>query len=143
MTALPWPATAGRGPSFLNIFTPFNRPAIPQKTQPLTRLPARNRPTDSGEDPVLLGVLKSIAGAWQGTLKVGDVRLSLVINLTEKAPGAWIGTLDAPDSGRKGIPIDDIVIGRLKGYQSWALQKIPAGRFRGFEVKVVSFGPIS
>ncbi|HVA46903.1 MAG TPA: alpha/beta fold hydrolase [Pirellulales bacterium] len=53
---------------------------------------------------------KSIAGAWEGTLKVGDVKISLVINLTEAAAGGWSGTLDAPDSGRKGVPIDDITI---------------------------------
>src|ERR1700682_6548185 len=55
---------------------------------------------------------KSIAGAWQGTLKIGDVSIRLVINLTEKDAGTWTGTLDAPDSGRKGIPIDEV---RIKG----------------------------
>jgi len=53
---------------------------------------------------------KTIAGAWHGTLKVGDVSIRLIINLTEKTPGTWIGTLDAPDSGRKGIPIDKVSI---------------------------------
>src|SRR5579883_2826453 len=53
---------------------------------------------------------KSIAGAWQGALKVGDVSIRLVVNLAEKAPGAWTGTFDAPDSGRKGVPIDEVTI---------------------------------
>ncbi len=53
---------------------------------------------------------KSIAGAWQGTLKVGDVSIRLVLNLTEKTPGKWTGGLDAPDSGRKGVPIDEVTI---------------------------------
>lgn len=53
---------------------------------------------------------KSIAGAWQGTLKIGDVSIRLIINLTEKTAGTWAGTLDAPDSGRKGIPIDAVII---------------------------------
>ncbi len=67
---------------------------------------------------------ESMAGAWQGMLKVGDVSIRLVINLTEKTPETWTGTLDAPDSGRKGIPIDEVAI--KHGYLDLKLKSVPA-----------------
>jgi pimeloyl-ACP methyl ester carboxylesterase len=60
------------------------------------------------EPPPARPTPKAIAGTWQGALKVGTVDVRLVIHLTEKPGGLYSGTLDAPDAGRKGVPVDTI-----------------------------------
>lgn len=44
-------------------------------------------------------------GDWAGALVVGAARLSLVLHLT-RSGDAWTGTMDSPDQGARGIPID-------------------------------------
>jgi dienelactone hydrolase len=53
---------------------------------------------------------KTLAGFWQGALKVGAVELRLGLNVTAKPDGGFTATLDSPDQGAKGIPIDDVTV---------------------------------
>ena len=57
------------------------------------------KPTDKGP-----------AGAWQGAVKVGAVELRVVLNVTAKPDGGLAATLDSPDQGVKGIPVDEIAV---------------------------------
>lgn len=47
---------------------------------------------------------QNITGAWGGVLKVQDMQLRLVFNVT-KSGNAYTSTLDSPDQGAKGIPV--------------------------------------
>jgi fermentation-respiration switch protein FrsA (DUF1100 family) len=51
---------------------------------------------------------KGLAGSWQGSIKVGGFELRIVLNVTAKEDGALLATLDSPDQGAKGIPVDDV-----------------------------------
>jgi len=51
---------------------------------------------------------KGLAGFWQGAIKTGAIELRVVLNITAKPDAGFIGTLDSPDQGAKGIPIDEI-----------------------------------
>lgn len=52
------------------------------------------------------------AGTWTGALQVGAVRLRLVFHLQADSTGALSATLDSPDQGATGIPLDHV---RLDG----------------------------
>jgi uncharacterized protein len=49
-----------------------------------------------------------IEGAWQGTLDVPGAKLHIVFNLTKAANGTFAATMDSPDQGAKGIPVDAV-----------------------------------
>ncbi|HEV3443195.1 MAG TPA: alpha/beta fold hydrolase [Gemmataceae bacterium] len=50
---------------------------------------------------------RGIEGIWLGTLKVGAVELRLVFHVSRKPDGAYTATMDSPDQGAKGIPLDE------------------------------------
>lgn len=70
----------------------FNTPGIAQQTK------ANNDSTVE---------VSKLSGSWTGALDIGAVRLSLVFNLTE-SDGEILATLDSPDQGAKGIPLDEV-----------------------------------
>ena len=51
-----------------------------------------------------------IAGAWNGTLDVGALKLRLVIEFKKKDGGGYTGTMDSPDQGAAGLEIDEITL---------------------------------
>jgi len=51
-----------------------------------------------------------LAGDWQGTLAVGDARLRLVFHLKESGDGTLEATLDSPDQGATGIPVESVAV---------------------------------
>ncbi len=53
--------------------------------------------------------VSKLTGSWTGALDVGAVRLRLVFNLTEN-DGKIVATLDSPDQGAKGIPLDEVTL---------------------------------
>ena len=57
------------------------------------------RPTDKG-----------LAGFWQGVIKAGGVELRVVLNVAAKPDGGYTATLDSPDQGAKGIPVDEVAV---------------------------------
>ena len=69
-----------------------------------------------------------LGGAWQGTLRVGAVRLRLVLHLRRQPDGAWAGSLDSVDQGAMGIPISSIEFtGTVLRFASAAIH----GSYRG------------
>jgi hypothetical protein len=57
-----------------------------------------------------------IAGDWSGVLDVGAAKLTLVLHIAQSAGDALTATLDSPDQGANGIPVDAISLsnGTLK-----------------------------
>src|SRR5215469_8556432 len=54
-------------------------------------------------------VKESLVGAWQGTLKVQVVELRVVLHISSDGDGLK-ATLDSPDQGAKGIPVDRVAL---------------------------------
>ena len=48
---------------------------------------------------------QDITGSWNGVLKVQGIQLRLVINI-QQAESGYSATMDSPDQGAKGIPVD-------------------------------------
>jgi uncharacterized protein len=53
---------------------------------------------------------RKIAGTWQGTLHVSGISLRIVFHLSEPLPGRYMATMDSPDQGAKGIPVDSAAL---------------------------------
>ncbi len=47
-----------------------------------------------------------IEGSWSGVLKVPNAQLTVVFNISKSAQGNLTATMDSPDQGAKGIPVD-------------------------------------
>lgn len=47
-------------------------------------------------------------GEWKGVLDAGSQKLRLVIHVSRRADGSLAGTLDDPDQGSTGMPIDSL-----------------------------------
>ena len=65
--------------------------------------------TLSGATEEKPGAGKSLAGAWQGTLKIQAIELRVVLHFSAEGDG-YKATLDSPDQGAKGIPVDRVVL---------------------------------
>jgi pimeloyl-ACP methyl ester carboxylesterase len=63
---------------------------------------------------ILMGVAAAmssaagIAGSWQGSLVVPGGSLRVVFNITENPDKTLTATMDSPDQGAKGIPVDEV-----------------------------------
>ncbi len=53
-----------------------------------------------------------ITGSWQGSLVVPGGSLRVVFNITEKPDKTLTATMDSPDQGAKGIPVDEVKLSR-------------------------------
>jgi len=51
---------------------------------------------------------KKLAGDWQGKLSVGNTSLRLVFHFAQQSDGQYSGTMDSPDQGANGIPLDKV-----------------------------------
>ena len=51
-------------------------------------------------------------GTWSGKLNIGGQSLRLVFHLSQQSDG-WHATMDSPDQGVKGIPVDSVVLSPL------------------------------
>lgn len=52
---------------------------------------------------------EALAGVWQGELALGPRHLTIVVRL-ERADGGWSATMDSPDQGTTGIPVDSVAV---------------------------------
>lgn len=52
---------------------------------------------------------QSAAGTWGGTLDVNGSKLRLLFHLSQ-TPEGWQATMDSPDQGAKGIPVDSVAV---------------------------------
>jgi hypothetical protein len=67
-------------------------------------------PADAADSPAK----PDLVGEWQGTLAVGDARLRLVVHLQESDDGTLGATLDSPDQGATGIPVERVTSARRR-----------------------------
>jgi len=51
----------------------------------------------------------SIEGIWEGKLKVPGVELVIVFKISKNSDGALTATLDSPDQGVTGIPVEEVI----------------------------------
>jgi hypothetical protein len=51
----------------------------------------------------------AISGRWEGTARVPDDELSLIVDLAQQN-GAWVGSIIIPGFGVKGMPLADIKV---------------------------------
>jgi dienelactone hydrolase len=56
------------------------------------------------------GRAQSIAGDWQGTLKIDTVELRLAFHIAETGKGGFTGTMDSIDQAAKGIRLSSITL---------------------------------
>lgn len=54
-------------------------------------------------------VKPALAGVWQGIIKVQSIELRVVLHITANGDG-FKATLDSPDQGAKGIPVDCVTL---------------------------------
>jgi len=52
-----------------------------------------------------------VAGLWQGALKVSGVELRIVFHVDKADDGQLTATMDSPDQGATGIPVDECSFG--------------------------------
>ncbi|WP_445384050.1 alpha/beta hydrolase family protein [Robiginitalea sp. IMCC44478] len=52
---------------------------------------------------------QEISGEWNGVLKVQGLQLRLVFNIQQTEDGTYSATMDSPDQGAKGIPVDETI----------------------------------
>jgi uncharacterized protein len=69
----------------------------------------------------------SIEGTWEGTLKAGAVELRVVFNV-RKSGDKWTATMDSPDQGAEGVPVDEV---RLDGQKVTISVRAAQGRYEG------------
>src|SRR2546421_9461685 len=50
----------------------------------------------------------ALVGSWLGTLNVGSQKLRVALNLSEPNPGGFAATLDLPDNGARGLPVEHV-----------------------------------
>ena len=50
---------------------------------------------------------KGLEGIWQGTLEAGGIKVRLVFHVSKK-DGKRLATLDSPDQGVTGVPLDEV-----------------------------------
>jgi len=52
---------------------------------------------------------EGIEGIWQGVLKVPGIELRVVYKISKKPDGSLTATLDSPDQGATGIPVNKVI----------------------------------
>lgn len=52
----------------------------------------------------------SVEGIWEGSLEVPGLELRVVFHISEQPEGTFSATMDSPDQGAMGIPIDEVTI---------------------------------
>ncbi|MFM7323096.1 MAG: alpha/beta hydrolase family protein [Armatimonadota bacterium] len=55
-----------------------------------------------------------LTGDWRGSISAGAVPLRLVFHFKRGGDGGWVGTLDSPDQGAKGMPIGSVALAEGK-----------------------------
>jgi len=51
----------------------------------------------------------SIEGIWEGKLKVPGTELRIVFNISKNSDGTLTATMDSPDQGVTGIPVEEVI----------------------------------
>ncbi|MFC1677898.1 alpha/beta fold hydrolase [Planctomycetota bacterium] len=77
------------------------------------------------------GSNESIEGTWQGVLKTPEVELTVVFKISRMPDGNLTATIDSPDQGSVGIPVDEATFENGKLYiESKRIQGIFTGNIK-------------
>ncbi|MFH1336032.1 MAG: alpha/beta fold hydrolase [Candidatus Zixiibacteriota bacterium] len=52
---------------------------------------------------------QAILGTWEGTLEASGAKLRVVFNISKTPAGTYAATMDSPDQGAMGIPVDSVM----------------------------------
>jgi hypothetical protein len=69
-----------------------------------------------------------VVGSWEGALEVGAVKLRIGVTITAQADGSLAATMDSPDQGAYGMPLNDVSF--ADGVLTFALRRAN-GAFEG------------
>ncbi len=50
----------------------------------------------------------TIAGHWEGPIKIPGMELKVLVDLSSSPDGAWTGTIDIPAQGTKGLALKNV-----------------------------------
>lgn len=53
---------------------------------------------------------KTVTGHWHGLLDAGPVKLHVVFHISQATGGGLTATMDSPDQGARGIPVDSVTV---------------------------------
>ena len=53
---------------------------------------------------------QGLQGIWQGTLDAGGTKLSVIFKVTKSPDDTFAATLDVPDQGATGVPVDVVTV---------------------------------
>lgn len=59
----------------------------------------------------LFGICQSLVGSWEGDLKVPNATLKIIFTLKNEE-GAWSATMDSPNQGAFGIPVQELIVNK-------------------------------
>lgn len=87
-------------------------PLVPSATALVLLAAALAAPAQGAAPPAASAdaAVTRLIGDWNGALPVGGARLRLVVHLTRRAGGGLAGTMDSPDQGARGLPIDTVIV---------------------------------
>ncbi len=77
-------------------------PLEPRDVQPPPDAPARE---DINAEPGT-----DLTGHWEGVIKLPGTELQILLDFGRNEQGDWVGTMDSPMQGAKGVPLADIVV---------------------------------
>ena len=69
-----------------------------------------------------------VAGTWEGAIDAGAVKLRIGVTVTAQADGSLAATMDSPDQGAYGLPLNDVAF--ADGVLRFALRRA-GGSFEG------------
>lgn len=55
---------------------------------------------------LLPSLAQNLCGTWHGALNVGGQKLGLIFHFDKDGSGKYLGKMDVPQQGAKGIPVD-------------------------------------
>jgi CubicO group peptidase (beta-lactamase class C family) len=58
--------------------------------------------------PALASPEATIAGHWEGPIHIPQMKLEVLVDLFQTEDGTWMGTIDIPMQGARGLPLEDI-----------------------------------
>ncbi len=82
----------------------------PPASSSTARPNAATQQSPSTPSPNTAAQAQGLEGIWQGTLDTGGAKLRLVVHVVKQPDGSFAATLDSPDQGAAGIPLDSVTL---------------------------------
>ena len=79
-------------------------------TLPLTLNRSDNAPAATLRPQAPAVQTQELQGIWQGTLGAGGTKVGVILKVTKMADNTFAATLDVPDQGATGVPVDSVTV---------------------------------